>query len=255
MAGLGTLLSFPLLFINSKDKDTGVGCYFLLQGIFLTKGLNPGLLHYRQIFTILATREAQKKHHWTQINLLSPKESSIRSIISQQIALHTVLNKEHPWSLTYMFWIKETVSQPWWELFSSPFFLFFLLFWGFVVVLNAFLKDSRKGSPLENISWFEGGLNKQMITTPISPLCLQPAESICLLAAELPTSKGKLIRHRQTLRQSHLVNVSVFLSFGKSLSCLWAWDNKSPANKFPALPLVRPNGSQWLEVKGGSLVR
>lgn len=68
--------------------------------------------------------------------------------------------------------------------------------------------------------WFEGGLNKQMITTPISPLCLQPAESICLLAVELPTSKGKLIRLRQTLRQSHLVNVSVFLSFGKSLSCL-----------------------------------
>ena len=26
--------------------------------------------------------------------------------------------------------IKETVSQPWWELFSSPFFLSFLLFWG-----------------------------------------------------------------------------------------------------------------------------
>ena len=24
-------------------------CHFLLQGIFLTKGLNPGFLHYRQI--------------------------------------------------------------------------------------------------------------------------------------------------------------------------------------------------------------
>ena len=25
-------------------KNTGVGCYFLLQGIFLTQGLNPHLL-------------------------------------------------------------------------------------------------------------------------------------------------------------------------------------------------------------------
>ena len=30
---------------NSPGKNTGVGCHFLLQGIFLTQGLNPGLLH------------------------------------------------------------------------------------------------------------------------------------------------------------------------------------------------------------------
>ena len=30
-------------------KDTGVGCHFLLQGIFQTQGLNPSLLHCRQI--------------------------------------------------------------------------------------------------------------------------------------------------------------------------------------------------------------
>ena len=30
-------------------KNTGVGCHFLLQGIFLTQELNPGLLHGRQI--------------------------------------------------------------------------------------------------------------------------------------------------------------------------------------------------------------
>ena len=29
-------------------KSIGVGCHFLLQGIFLTQGLNPGLLHCRQ---------------------------------------------------------------------------------------------------------------------------------------------------------------------------------------------------------------
>ena len=34
---------------NSPGKNTRVGCHTLLQGIFLTHGLNPGLLHCRQI--------------------------------------------------------------------------------------------------------------------------------------------------------------------------------------------------------------
>ena len=34
---------------NSSGNNTGVGCHFLLQGIFPTLGLNPGLLHCRQI--------------------------------------------------------------------------------------------------------------------------------------------------------------------------------------------------------------
>ena len=37
---------------------TGVGCHFLLQGIFLTQGWNPGLLHYRQNLYHWATWEA-----------------------------------------------------------------------------------------------------------------------------------------------------------------------------------------------------
>ena len=31
------------------SKNTGVGCHFLVQGIFLILGSNPGLLPYRQI--------------------------------------------------------------------------------------------------------------------------------------------------------------------------------------------------------------
>ena len=34
---------------DSPGKNTGVGCHFLLQGIFPTQGLNPGLLQCRQI--------------------------------------------------------------------------------------------------------------------------------------------------------------------------------------------------------------
>ena len=32
---------------DSPGKNTGVGCHFLLQGIFLTQGLNPQLLHWQ----------------------------------------------------------------------------------------------------------------------------------------------------------------------------------------------------------------
>ena len=35
---------------DSPGKNTGVGCHALLQGIFPTQGLNPGLPHCRQIF-------------------------------------------------------------------------------------------------------------------------------------------------------------------------------------------------------------
>ena len=57
---------------TNPGKDTGVGCRFLLQGIFLTQGWNPGLLHCRQILYRLSTREALgtlSTHH----NIISKK--------------------------------------------------------------------------------------------------------------------------------------------------------------------------------------
>ena len=41
----------------SPGKNTGVDCHSLLQRIFLTQGLNPGLLHCRQILYRLSCRE------------------------------------------------------------------------------------------------------------------------------------------------------------------------------------------------------
>ena len=41
----------PLLW-NSPDKNTGVGCHFLLQGIFLTQRSNLDHQHCRQILYI-----------------------------------------------------------------------------------------------------------------------------------------------------------------------------------------------------------
>ena len=40
-------------------KSTRVGCHFLLQGIFLTQGSNPGLLHCRQTLYPLSHQGSQ----------------------------------------------------------------------------------------------------------------------------------------------------------------------------------------------------
>ena len=42
---------------DSPGKNTGVGCHFLLQGIFPTQGSNPGLPHCRQILYHLSHQE------------------------------------------------------------------------------------------------------------------------------------------------------------------------------------------------------
>ena len=44
-------------------KNTGVGCHFLLQGIFLTEGSNPCLLHWQPISSLLIYRGSKKLSH------------------------------------------------------------------------------------------------------------------------------------------------------------------------------------------------
>ena len=42
---------------DCPSKNTGVGCHFLVQGIFPTQGSNPVLLHYGQILNCLSHQE------------------------------------------------------------------------------------------------------------------------------------------------------------------------------------------------------
>ena len=41
--------SLPGSSVHVPGKSTGVGCHFLLQGIFPTQESKPGLPHYRQV--------------------------------------------------------------------------------------------------------------------------------------------------------------------------------------------------------------
>ena len=58
---------------DSPDKNTGLGCHGLLQGILPTHGLNPGLLHCRQILYQLSNKGIPK-------NVLSVQFSSLQSL-------------------------------------------------------------------------------------------------------------------------------------------------------------------------------
>ena len=58
---------------DSPDKNTGLGCHGLLQGILPTHGSNPGLLHCRQILYQLSNKEIPK-------NVLSVQFSSVQSL-------------------------------------------------------------------------------------------------------------------------------------------------------------------------------
>ena len=62
---------------NSSGKNPRVGCHFLLQGIFPTQGLNPDLLHCRQILYQLTTREV----HYSDNRKLMQNMSQFRLII------------------------------------------------------------------------------------------------------------------------------------------------------------------------------
>ena len=49
---------------DSPGKNTRVGCHALLQGIFPTQGLNPGLTHCRQILHHLSHQRSPRILEW-----------------------------------------------------------------------------------------------------------------------------------------------------------------------------------------------
>ena len=72
----GIIAHHTPLSMGFADKNTGVGCHFLLQGIFLTQGSNPWLLLGRQIL-----------YHWATWTPKSNDQIS-RSVVSDSLRPH-----------------------------------------------------------------------------------------------------------------------------------------------------------------------
>ena len=60
----GLQLASLLYHWNFLGKNAGVGCHCLLQGIFLTQGLNLGLPHCRQILHCLSHQGSPRILEW-----------------------------------------------------------------------------------------------------------------------------------------------------------------------------------------------
>ena len=70
---------------NSPGKNTGVGCYFLLQGIFLTQGIKPRSPALQvvcciagRLFIELSHQGRPKTHRWNHIPLHFERSKVIR---------------------------------------------------------------------------------------------------------------------------------------------------------------------------------
>ena len=124
---------------NSSDsRNTGVGCYSLLQRVFLTQGLNLGLLLCRQILYHLSYREVHTpvgrvRSKWYCPNCAgweadprkvspSPKGSSLESSKSLElICCPAAPRTPRPWEsyqavMDLFFWRAEIVTSVLWVL-------------------------------------------------------------------------------------------------------------------------------------------
>ena len=62
--------------MNFLGKSTGVGCHFLLQGIFPTQGLNPGLPHCGQTLYCLSRQGSPHNDEGASVRVWSPEPAA-----------------------------------------------------------------------------------------------------------------------------------------------------------------------------------
>ena len=93
---------------DSPGKNTGVGCHFLLQGIFLTQGLNPHLLHLRHFqvgsWSLVPPGKPLANGTWCQdgyhlVVNVRPHEYWVSHITLVYLEVHEYLLPLGPWSM------------------------------------------------------------------------------------------------------------------------------------------------------------
>ena len=106
---------------DSPGKNTGVDCHALLQKIFPTQGLNPGLLHCRQILYHLSHRGSPLYHivhdissllEESPLNKCESKTRFHRNLTLRQRFMEGCLSflwhdpDQHPWG----FWVSDNLA-------------------------------------------------------------------------------------------------------------------------------------------------
>ena len=122
---------------DSSGYNTGVGCHALLQGIFPTQGLNPGLLHCRWILYHLSHQESPWTLEWVAYHF--SKGSSQPRNETGSLALQNSLPAELPRKPQY----------------QNPRMLKFLIWNHFMqsALGNLWLVESVGWEPSESCAW------------------------------------------------------------------------------------------------------
>ena len=94
---------------NLLGKSIGVGCHFLLQGMFLTRGSNPGLPHCRQTLYSLPPGKPKKDIEMADKHM---KRCSASLIIRQMLIKTT---KRHHLTLVRTTLIKKSTNNKCWR--------------------------------------------------------------------------------------------------------------------------------------------
>ena len=137
-------------------KNTGVGCYALLQGIFPTQGLIPGLQHCRQILYHLShqgrprilvwvdytsSRGLSQPRNWTGVSCITGRFFTSWDTREARTKLYFLLNQgeakeEMPKKSTYKHWSifkeKKYIYTVFLVFFFFKIYLFSWLCWVFV---------------------------------------------------------------------------------------------------------------------------
>ena len=115
---------------DSPGKNTGVGCHFLLQGIFPTQGSNLGLLHYRQILYYLSHQRNPRYSLRTgnsyffissRVASLYSLKSDIAVFENSQMLLRTQIGDYRKPSAVMLLcvpahlWVMTSTKQPHWN--------------------------------------------------------------------------------------------------------------------------------------------
>ena len=109
---------------DSPGKNIGVSCRALLQGIFPTQGLNPGLLNCRQILYHLT-------HQGSQENTLLRHQMQDLAVRRTAFCLPKfeviTARKQFIWAFQTSLWVNYWVMS---EIWAKPFLFGILRYWG-----------------------------------------------------------------------------------------------------------------------------
>ena len=114
------------LSMDSPGKNPGVGCHFLLQGIFQTQGSNPGLPHCRQILSLSEPRGKPLYIYISILEACSWRKENEKNRMGQRERLRriyfldTCFGSHHQGSceaqIAYKTWSSWARLWRWWDM-------------------------------------------------------------------------------------------------------------------------------------------